>query len=142
MINFMNKFRINKAIFFVLITAMLSMQWSTAHIHLAEHHEHDGSHHQHTTKAHTHQTFTHSDDFIGSSQKVYLQETNVVELYDDCNIKNHNNVNEQPIVLSSVDNQLNITPYVSSIEPLEISNSKRRYIDDSTINLRAPPKHS
>ena len=47
---------------FVLVTAMLSMQWSVNHIHLAEHHDHDGTHHQHNTEAHAHQSFSHNDD--------------------------------------------------------------------------------
>ena len=142
MINLITKFRLNKTMFFVLVTAMLSMQWSTAHIHLAEHHDHDGSYHQHNTKAHAHQSFTHNDDFIDSSQQVYQQEANVVELCNDCNIYNWNNIDDQPIVLTSVNDQLNFTPQVRNIESSRFSNSKRRYIDYSTINLRAPPKFS
>ena len=138
----MNKFRVNKTMFFVLVTAMLSMQWSTAHIHLAEHHDHDGSHHQHNTKAHAHQSFAHNDDFIDSSQQVYHQDVKVVEICSDCNIHNWNNIDDQPIVLTSVNDQLNFTPHVRNIESSGFSNSKRRYIDYSTINLRAPPKFS
>ena len=142
MINLMTKFRLSKAMLFVLVTAMLSMQWSTAHIHLAEHHDHDGSHHLHNTKAHAHQSFSHNDDFVDSSRQIYQQEVKVVELGNDCNVHRRNNIDDQPIVLTSVNLQLNFTPPLNNIESSGFSNSKRRYIDYSTISLRAPPKFS
>jgi len=139
MINLMTQFRLNKAIFFVLVTALLSMQWSTAHIHLAEHHDHDGIDHQHHIKTHVHQPFSHTDGSIDSSQQIFLQPINVVELDHGCNVFRWNNIDDQPVVLTSTSLQLNISPYINSIESAILSNSKRRYLDYSTINLRAPP---
>ena len=141
-LTYMTKFRLNKAMLFVLVTAMLSMQWSLAHIHLAEHHEHDGSHHQHNIEAHTHKSFTQIDNFTGSNYQVHQQEVKVVELGNDCNVHSWNNFDDQPVTLTSVNFQLNLIHHSSNIELSEFSNSKQRYIDYSTINLRAPPKFS
>jgi len=138
----MTEFRLNKAMFFVLVIAMLSMQWSTAHIHLAEHHDHDGSHHQHNIEAHSHQSFTQNDNYVDSTHQINEQKVKVVELDNDCNIHNWNNLDDQPVTLTSVNLQLNIIHHSSNIESSEFSNSKHRYIDYSTINLRAPPKFS
>ena len=135
----MTKSRLNKVMLLVLVTAMLSMQWSSAHIHLVEHHDHDGSHHQHNVEAHAHQSFTQNDNIADSSHQL---DVNVVELGNDCNVHNGNNIDVQPVVLTSINLQLNFTPHINSIESSGLSNSKRRYIDYSTINLRAPPKFS
>lgn len=128
--------------FFVLITAMLSMQWSTAHIHFAEHHAHDGSHHQHNTEAHAHQSFTQNDNFVDSINQINEHEANIVELDTDCNIHKWNNYDDQPLASTLVTIQLSFIPQSGSIETSEFSKSKRRYIDYSTIHLRAPPKFS
>ena len=138
----MTKFRLNKTMFFVLVTAMLSMQWSVTHIHLAEHHDHDGSHHQHYAEAHAHQSFTHNDDLINSDHQIFQQVVKVVEICSECIVYNGNNIDDQPVLLAALNFQLNFTPHIYSIESSGFSNSKRRYIDYSTINLRAPPKFS
>lgn len=138
----MTKFRLNTAMFFVLVTAMLSMQWSTAHIHLAEHHDHDGSDHQHNIEAHAHQSFTQNDNFVDSTHQINEQKVKVVELDNDCNIHKWNNLDDQPIALTLVTFQLSFIAHSGSVKPSEFSNAKRRYIDYSTINLRAPPKFS
>lgn len=128
--------------FFVLVTAMLSMQWSVAHIHLAEHHDHDGSHHQHNIEGHAHQSFNHDDNFTDSIHQVDHQDIKLVELGHDCNVQSWNNIVDQPVVLTSVNFQLNFTPHINSITSSGFSYSKRRYPDYSTINLRAPPVFS
>jgi len=138
----MIQLRLNKAIFFVVIAAMLSMQWSSVHIHLAEHHDHQGNHHQHKSEAHAHQTLTQNNDFIDSNYRAHQQNIKVVELGNDCNIHNWNNIDDQPIVLSSVSNFARFIPHLSNLESSEFNRSKRRYIEYSTIHLRAPPKFS
>ena len=107
MIKFMTKFRLNKTMFFVLVTAMLSMQWSVTHIHLAEHHDHDGSHHQHNTEAHAHQSFTHNDDLTNSDHQIFQQDVKVVEVCSECIVYNWNNIDDQPVLLTSLNFQLN-----------------------------------
>lgn len=141
-LTYIAKLRLNKVMFFVLISALLSMQWSPAHIHLAEHHDHDGSHHQHNIESHAHQSYTHHDDFPDSNHQVDQQEVKLVELSNDCNVQSWNNIDDQPVLFTSVNLQLTLTHHINSIESSGFSNSKRRYIDFSTINLRAPPQFS
>ena len=39
-----------------VVTAILSTQWTPAHIHLSNSHDHDGVHHQHVSQTHSHQS--------------------------------------------------------------------------------------
>lgn len=141
-LSYLTKFRLNKAIFFVLITALLSMQWSLAHIHLAEYYDHDGNHHQHNIDAHAHQSFTNNDNFTDSDHQLHHQGAKLVELSNDCNVQSRNNLDDQPVVLVFVSFQLNSPHYINNFESSGFSYSKQRYIDYSTIKLRAPPKIS
>ena len=133
--------------FFVLVIAMLSMQWSTAHIHLAEHHDHDGNHHQHHIEAHSHQSFTQNDNYINSTHLTNEHQANkhqvkVVEFDKDCNIHKWNSIDDQSIILTSVNFQLHLIHHLTNYESSEFKHSRRRYIDYSTIQLRAPPEFS
>jgi len=124
----MTNSRLTKAVFIVLVMAMLSMQWSKNHIHLTEYHDHGGSQHHHTIGAHTHQSLTQND--------------NVVELDNHCNLHKWNSVDDQSIALTSAINPLSLIASSASVETSTFCNSKRRYIDYSTLHLRAPPKLS
>lgn len=140
------RFPLNKTMFFVLVIALLSMQWSTAHIHLAEHHVHDGSHHLHNIEVHSHQSLTENNN-LDSTQLIYEVQANdhqvkVVEFDNDCNIHKWNSIDEQAITLTSVNFQLNLIHRLTNYPSPEFNNSKRRYIDVSTVKLRAPPKLS
>lgn len=138
----MIEFRLNKTVFFILIVALLSMQWSTAHIHLAEHHDHNGSHHQHKLESHAHQSFTQHDSLVDSIQKINDHEVNLVELDNDCNIHKWNNFEDQALALNFTTIQLDVILQSDSVATSNFHTSKRRYIDYSSINLRAPPKLS
>ena len=138
----MSSFRLNKTMFIVLVAALLSMQWSSAHIHLAEQHDHDGNPHQHKVAGHTHQSFTHDDVFSDSIHQLHQQQVNLVEIGYECNVQSWNNIDDQPIILSYINLQLNFTQHINRIESAGFDNSKRRYTDYSTINLRAPPEFS
>lgn len=142
MIYFITKLRHSKAMFFVLVTALLSIQWSSAHIHLAEHHDHGGSHHEHNTKAHAHQSLIHNDDFNGSSRQTFQEVIKVVELGNDCNLNSWNNIDDQSIALASISFPKNLFSPLKHFTSSGFRHSKRRYIDYSTIKLRAPPKFS
>ena len=136
------KFRNNKMLLLVLLTAFLSMQWSTAHIHLAEHHDHDGSHHQHAIEAHAHQSISSHDNSIDSTHQVDDHNVNLVELDHDCNRQSGEKLDNHSIALTPADFQLNIFPQKDRIEFSKFNNSKHRYFDYSTIQLRAPPQLS
>ena len=138
----MIEFRLNKAVFFILLVALLSMQWSTAHIHLAEHHDHNGSHHQHKLKSHAHQSFTQHDSLVDSIQQINDHEVNLVELDNNCNIHKWNNFEVQDLALNFTTLQADVILHSDSVATSNFRTSKRRYIDYSSINLRAPPKFS
>jgi len=138
---YMIKFQRSRPIFFVLITAMLSMQWSITHIHLAEHHDHNESHHQHTVDAHAHQSFTQNDYFIDSIQQIHDHETSIVVFNNDCNIHKWNHLDDQPLAFL-VTFQSGFIFQSGSVEKTVFNNSKQPYNDYSTIRLRAPPKFS
>lgn len=138
----MIEFRLNKTIFFILLVALLSMQWSTAHIHLAEHHDHNGSHHQHKLEPHAHPSFTQHDSFVNSSQQIYDHEVNLVEIDNNCNIHKWNNFDDQALALNFTVLQADVILQSDSVATSRFLTSKRRYIDYSNINLRAPPKLS
>jgi len=136
------KFQPSKEIFFVLITAMLSMQWSITHIHLAEHHVHNDSHHQRIIETHAHQSFIQNDYFIDSIQQIHDHDANIVVLDNDCNIHKWNNLGDQSLALTSVTFQSSFIFQSDSVETAGFNNSKQRYNDYSIIHLRAPPNFS
>lgn len=138
----MTKFRLNRAMFFVLVAAFLSMQWVPAHIHLAEHHDHGGSHHQHEVEAHAHQSITQDDKANHFTFQTDKHDINIVEIDHQCNTKNGNHFNDQFIASTPYDFHLSFHALKSSFESTELNSSKQRYIDYSTIYGRAPPKVS
>lgn len=138
----MTKFLLNKTMFFVLVTAFLSMQWASAHIHLAEHHDHDGSHHQHEVEAHAHQSITQSDNSINSIYQIDSHSVNVVEIDYQYNTKSEDHFDDQFTESTPYDFHSSFFLQQSSVKPTKLDSSKLRYIDYATIYGRAPPKIS
>lgn len=136
---YMTKFRLNTAMFFVLVTAFLSMQWAPAHIHLAEHHDHGGSHHQHEVEAHAHLSITQDDNPNSSTFQTDKHDINVVEIDHQCNTKSGSHLDDQFIASTSYDFHLSFPPIKNSLESTKFNSSKLRYIDYTTIHGRAPP---
>lgn len=128
--------------FFVLVVAFLSMQWSSAHIHLAQHHDHGGSHHQHGVEAHAHQSITQDENSNRSTFETDNHDVNVVEIEHQCNTKNGNHFDEQFIASTPCDFHLSFSALKSSFESTELNSSKQRYLDYTTIYGRAPPQAS
>ncbi len=124
----------------VLVSAVLSMQWTTVHIHLEEHHDHDGSHYMHDVKAHAHQSITQGDNSSSSTHQIDNHYVNIVEIDHQGNTKSSNQIDDHAIALTSDSFLSGYIPLQSSILPTELNNSELRYIDYSTIHLRAPPK--
>ena len=152
MINFsdmsscMNKLRFKRTMFFVLIAAFLSMQWSPAHIHLQEHHDHGGSHHLHDIEVHAHQSISDFDQSIDTSHdtshNIIDFNLKIVKLDNECSTQNGKNLDDKPVAFTSVNANPGLVSLLHNIESIKYNDSKRRYIDFSTINLRAPPKLS
>lgn len=82
----MKKLSSNKPLLFSLITALLFLQWSATHIHLAGEHEHDGGQHQHQVTSHQHQLVSHHADVIdvASVTLSHADSHKVVELEHVC----------------------------------------------------------
>ncbi len=83
----MNRAPYRYMLLFFMVTALLSMQWSTVHIHPAQHHDHDSVHHQHPVEAHSHQltehqASNHHADLIDSAS--HSSEKSVVSLAHEC----------------------------------------------------------
>jgi hypothetical protein len=134
--------RFNRTLLFVLVTAFLSMQWLSPHIHLAEHHDHSGNHHQHEIEAHAHQSITHDDHSSSTFQSIDNHNLNVVEIDHQQRSTTSGDYNDH-FITSTPDNfHLSFIPLKSSIESTALSRSKLPYLDYSTIFGRAPPNIS
>lgn len=124
---------------FVFIVAFIAMQWTTAHIHLAEHHDHDGSHHQHNLEAHLdHFVDDHVDIFDLSHQ---LGDANIIELVQVFGVANEKKL-EKPDT-SALIIYLIYQPllFVQSVlyEPPFVANIRLVHFYHSASRPRAPP---
>lgn len=133
------KFRLNHTLLFMLIMAFLTMQWSVAHIHLAEHHNHDGGHHQHQIETHAHHSLDHHPDSIDSSHQ--NADLNVVELDHQYNSSTGKNKTPTTAAITANFWQSSFSRSVS-IELPVIINTKLGFHERSTVYLRAPPQLS
>lgn len=133
----MSLFKLDKVLLVALITAFLTMQWTTAHIHLAAHHNHDGSYHQHEVTAHAHQSNGHHVNVIDSAS----QEggSNVVALDCECHVPNGKKLEEQLAGLAAADFGMPSFFQFSGVIFSDDTGVKLNYISYSTVRLRAPP---
>ena len=128
------------ALLLLLVTAFLSMQWTTAHIHLAEHHTHEGSHHEHQIESHAdHFTSQHASTIDYNHQ---ADHENTVELDNDCCSPNNGKQSPSPIGAIASIYQSQLLPTVVSSKIPVIVNTKLSYLDRTTVKLRAPPRIS
>ena len=135
----MSNFRLNHTLLFTFIIAFLAMQWTTAHIHLADHHDHDGSHH-HNIEVHAH----HSIDQHVSAIDLSHQSNNlsVVELDYEFNAQKVEKL-EKPStsVIPSTFPLLSFA--ISNITKLPAdTNTKLSYLYRLTAKPRAPPAYT
>ena len=133
---FMNPFR-NKSLFFLLIAALLTAQWASAHIHLAEHHDHDGSHHQHASEGHSYHPSSQHLDIIDAPHAPERQD--VVELEHECTSKGWNKLDDLPDVSISVIHQSVFSSRSTGIKLPSPDNHQSSWLNYSTVRLRAPP---
>lgn len=133
--------RWRKALFLVLVFAFLTAQWSTVHIHLAEQHDHDGSYHLHDVATHAHQLIN-PHETIDLSQLFDDGNVDIVELSCECNTKNTNKFGDQSTASVAAIISQNINFKSESILSSNFNITYHRYLDNTTIQLRAPPKVS
>ena len=130
-----NKFWSKYALLSVLITALLAMQWTTTHIHLAESHDHQGRQHQHQTETHVQHLDVSSTSLLKHSQS----HSNAVE-FDTVYSCQKRELQKTPItLLNPSDHQWSSDALAIFIKIPAISRAQRRYLDHSTVNTRAPP---
>jgi len=136
----MTKFRLNHTLLFTFIAAFLTIQWTTAHIHLAEHHDHDGSHHQHNIEVHTHHSIDQPDSATNLSHQP--NSLDVVELDYEFSAKKIEKL-EKPssFVIAFSFPQLSFAVLDATDLPNN-SGTKLSYFYRSKVKPRAPPAYS
>lgn len=137
----MRKLCSNSPLLFSLITALLFLQWSTTHIHLAGEHEHHGAEHQHTATAHQHQLASYHEDAIDIVDETlsHGDSNKVVEL-EYVGTQFHANPGK---IFAVIPTTLwkNFKPRTFSRQAITayLSDNYQPYHHYSSIRLRAPP---
>lgn len=134
----------NKTSTVFLITAILSMQWSVTHIHLAEDHQHDGASYQHAPKTHNHDLIGHVDviDIELSNTDAVHDDSNIVELDQDLAFSHSLSIEQSAIILSTkllISSARFKNPGIHY--PFDIS-LYSGFLEQSNLYPRAPPHFS
>ena len=137
-------FKLNYALLFVLITAFLTMQWTTAHIHLSQNHSHTGSQHQHKVETHGHQlTDQYVIDYdVDSDVSHEVSHANIVDIDHKYTLSKSEKQKYFPLAVAPLPFQLLQYSLPIRITIPENLNTKLSYFARSTVNPRAPPKTS
>ncbi|PHS71864.1 MAG: hypothetical protein COB22_06765 [Cycloclasticus sp.] len=129
----------NYLLLLLLVTAFLTMQSATAHIHLGEQHNHDETHHQHQAEIHAHNLATQTTVVADSHQESHA---NVIVLIHECSIPKQEKQKNLSTALIAKSASL-LQPFLLvNIKIPEITNAKLSYFSFSTVNPRAPPQTS
>lgn len=132
----MAKIRLNYIQLLFLITAFLSTQWATSHIHFTEQHSHDGNFHKHQVKTHSHQYLATDNTIIQKNH------SNIIELDYEYNKQNSK---KTKIEFTDIGIVFSNTSPPFSFSKLKIDSfliSKKDYFTYSSSNPRAPPLNS
>ena len=135
----MKKLSSNKLLLFSLITALLLLQWSATHIHLAS--EHDSAHHQHEITTHQHHLVSHHTNVIDVAS-VTLSDADshkIVELEHVCT-QFHGKLGQLITVIASgswdvLERNVSSKSLITSYQ----QNIYQTYHQYTSIRLRAPP---
>ena len=132
----MAKIRPTHALYFLIIFALLSLQWSNTHIHLPEYHSHDVTLHKHPIKTHAHQfidrrlldrAFTHQKG-----------DARAIEFAEEFRYSRDTKQTSPLFTTFTVNSSLPYTP-TTTAERRAIDTVKLRDLNRSSINVRAPP---
>lgn len=131
----MTKLRFNFLLVFALMIAFLSMQTTSAHIHLAEHHNHEGVH-SHEVESHAHHLTSHYTETMELSHQV--DASNTIDLNISFNAPSgHQQLPELAIVQAYF--QPRILAKIVKVDPRLPVIFAYSYLDRSTDTPRAPP---
>lgn len=134
----MTALRLTYPLLFALIIAFLSMQWASAHIHLAENHVHDEIH-QHEVESHTHHLTAQYSDTKGSSHLADTSST--IDLDNQCNVPSGPKKTPD---LATIPPLFQQNTHVQTVK-LELPFTENLFyhpLDRSAANPRAPPYSS
>lgn len=133
----MVKPRLSNTFFILIVAALLSMQWTTRHVHLSQSHSHGDDQHKHAAVAHSHLPTGHHEDSIDVADA--HADYTVVEFSDSaaggsyCKFGHGFVASVLPTLVVAVPRQRGSPP------PRERFVSSHSYLERSTIRLRAPP---
>lgn len=117
--------------------AFLAMQWTTIHIHPAEHHAHEGNHHQHQIEAHAHDLINQHSAVIDSSH--HTSHTDIIEISHDYSLsKTQKHKNLPAVAVISILQSPPPSLTISIKIPINLK-PKLSHLDRTTVNPRAPP---
>ena len=136
----MTNFRLNHTVLFALIVAFLTMQWTTTHIHLAEHHEHDGGHHQHNIEVHAHSSIDQHSSAIDSFHQ--SNSLSIVELDYKFNAQKTEKREKPPTSAIGLTFPPLPFPQLIDTELPPNTNTRLNYLYRLTAKPRAPPAYS
>ena len=133
----MTKIKLNYVQLLFLITALLTVQWASTHVHFSEDHNHDENIHQHQLKTHTHQYISNND-----LSTVTLSHSNIIEL--DSKDYTQNTKTEKPEFLDIAIQTFNVQVVTTlvTIEVPSFIHKRQGYSLYSSSNPRAPPLNS
>ena len=132
----MNKTKLNYVQLLFLITAFLTIQWSTTHIHFSENHNHDG-------KVHKHQIETHSHEYISINDSApQLNHSNIIELETEYTLQNRKKQKDSTLDIAVLTFNLKQSIPLVKIEVPILINTKQGYSLYYSSNPRAPHLNS
>lgn len=136
--SYVTKLRLHYPLLFILIVAFISMQWASAHIHLAEKHDHDEIHY-HETDSHSYNLTYHYSETVSSSHLADASST--IELDNQYNAPSGKNKTPDLATISQCFQQLSYAQ-IARLELPFTDNISYGHIDQSAANPRAPPYFS
>lgn len=140
----MKKHKLYKPLLITLITAVIFMQWSATHIHLAGEHDHGGTQHQHTATAHQHQLADHHTDSIDQGSEIlsHNEHGKIVNVKIDCAQCKVSSVSQHVTIPSTGWDIAN--KHIARVHhtPNYITISNNPFLVYSSIQPRAPPYYS
>ena len=119
-----------------LAMALLLLQWSGSHVHLAQAHDHGESHHHHSIEAHSHDINSHFD--ATADIDASYSHHNTIELAYELNLQKSDKLKKQILLSENQETKvyeagLPTYQFISVINPVPTEHC--RY----SIYLRAPP---
>ena len=142
----MIKLRLNPVFILTLITTFLCLQWASAHVHISSNHAHNNQNHQHQLQNHSHSLSKHFNTHHADAIDIALStddahspnHSKTVDLDPECSTPSTHH--KTPVLaITAAYYQLRITPNIASQQIIARVPHKVRFLDQSTLNPRAPP---